>query len=91
MSIPESYLKSYKFKLDLISILPIVPGYHSYQWPNTNLSSNALRILDCMWLLKLLRIKNTGYALQDGFSKEIIKRYYKQRLDQLIEDKRNEE
>jgi hypothetical protein len=38
-----------------------------------------------------LRVKYTGQSFDPGFSKVIIKDYYKNRLDQLIEDKRNEE
>ena len=72
MSISDRYLKSYQFKLDVISVIPIVMIIHTYEWPNTVLS-DELNLVNALWLLKLIRISNTGYALRPGFSKRIIK------------------
>jgi hypothetical protein len=63
MSIAESYLKSTKFKIDLISIFPYVMIIQSYDWPNLVVDDMAQNLENWLWLLKLLRIKHTGFAL----------------------------
>ena len=73
MSIAESYLKSTNFKIDFISILPCVMIFNSYEWPNEVTVDKDLNIINFLWLLKILRINHTGFALQAGYTKSIVK------------------
>ena len=73
MSIAEAYLKSTNFKVDFIAILPCVMIYNSYDWPNEVIDNKDLNLINFLWLLKILRINNTGFALQDGYTKSIVK------------------
>ena len=63
MSIAESYLKSTKFKIDVISIFPYVMIFQSYNWPDLEIDDGALNLENFLWLLKLIRINHTGFAL----------------------------
>ena len=73
----------------MISVIPIVMIFDSYHWPDANVG-DSLNLINTFWLLKLLRISNTGYALRPGFSKTIIKQIYKKRLDNAIEENKDE-